>query len=235
MDEKRLTMPELPVSERPYEKCQAHGAATLSDGELLAVILRAGYQGQRVTELAEKLLARTPGGGLAGICQMTYEELTEIKGIGRVKAVQVLCLSELVDRIVHSRISLNSLTFHDPGKIATYFMPSMRHLETEQVRLLVLDGKNAVKKELVLSNGSFNAAMAAPREVFHYALKYKAISIVLLHNHPSGDPTPSKADIRLTRKLADTGKLIGIPVLDHIIIGDNQFTSFMLQGYLSSE
>ncbi len=233
MDEKKLTMTELPESERPYEKCQAHGAAVLSDGELLAVILRAGYQGERVTELAKRLLSRTPGGGLAGICQMSFEELTEIKGIGRVKAVQVLCLSELVDRIMRSKISLNSLTFHEPEMIATYFMPSMRHLETEQVRLLILDGKNAVAKELVISNGSFNAAMAAPREVFHYALKYKAVSIVLLHNHPSGDPTPSKADLRLTRKLADTGKMIGIPLLDHIIIGDNQFTSFALQGYLS--
>jgi DNA repair protein radc len=234
MDNNTLTMKELPESERPYEKCQAHGAAALSDGELLAVLLKAGYQGQRVTELAGKLLSRTPGGGLAGICQMAYEELIEIKGIGPVKAVQILCLSELVNRILRSRISLNSLTFHEPGKIAAYFMPSMRHLETEQVRLLVLDGKNAVAKELVISNGSFNAAMAAPREVFYYALKYKAISIVLLHNHPSGDPTPSKADLKLTRKLADTGKMVGIPLLDHIIIGDNRFISFMLEGYLSS-
>lgn len=234
MDNNKVKMKDLPASERPYEKCQAHGASVLSDGELLAVILRAGYQGQRVTELAGKLLSQTPGGGLAGICQMTFEELTEIKGIGPVKAVQVLCLSELVNRILRSQISLNSLTFHEPEKIAAYFMPSMRHLDTEQVRLLVLDGKNAVNKELVISNGSFNAAMAAPREVFHYALKYKAVSIVLLHNHPSGDPTPSKADIKLTRKLADTGRMVGIPLLDHIIIGDNQFISFMEQGYLSS-
>ncbi len=233
MDKKRLIMTDLPESERPYEKCRDRGAAVLSDGELLAVIIRAGYQGQRVTELAEKLLSKTPNGGLAGICKMTYEELTEIRGIGMVKAVQILCLSELVNRILRSRISPDSLTFHDPKTIAAYFMPSMRHLETEQVRLLVLDGKNAVTKELVISSGSFNSAMAAPREVFHYALKYKAVSIVLLHNHPSGDPTPSKADLRLTRKLADTGKMIGIPLLDHIVIGDNQFTSFMLQGYLS--
>ena len=233
MDEKKLKMTDLPESERPYEKCRDHGAAVLSDGELLAVILRAGYQGERVTELAGKLLSSTPSGGLAGICQMSYEELTEIRGIGMVKAVQVLCLSELVNRIVRAKISLNSLTFHEPAKIASYFMPSMRHLETEQVRLLILDGKNAVTKELVVSNGSFNSAMAAPREVFYYALKYKAVSIVLLHNHPSGDPTPSRADLRLTRKLADSGKMIGIPLLDHIIIGDNQFTSFMLRGYLS--
>lgn len=111
-------------------------------------------------------------------------------------------------------------------------MPSMRHLDTEQVRLLVLDGKNAVMKEIVVSSGSFNSAMAAPREIFYYALKYKAVSIIVLHNHPSGDPTPSKADMVMTRKLADTGKMIGVPLLDHIIIGDNQFISFSQQGYL---
>lgn len=234
MDDKMLTMRELPESERPYEKCAANGAAALSDGELLAVILRTGCHGQRVTELTGKLLSRMPSGTLAGLCQMTYEELIEIKGIGRVKAVQIICLTELVNRILHSRLTLDSLIFHEPDQIAAYFMPSMRHLDTEQVRLLILDGKNAVTKEIVISNGSFNSAMAAPREIFHYALKYKAVSIIVLHNHPSGDPTPSKADLRITRRISDTGKMIGVPLLDHIIIGDNQFMSFMQQGYLSS-
>jgi len=234
MDDKMLTMRELPQSERPYEKCAAQGAAALSDGELLAVILRTGCQGQRVTELTGSLLSRLPGGTLAGLCQMTYEELIEIKGIGRVKAVQIICLSELVSRMLRAQITLDSLTFHEPEKIAAYFMPSMRHLETEQVRLLVLDGKNAVTKEIVVSNGSFNSAMAAPREIFYYALKYKAVSIIVLHNHPSGDPTPSKADLKITRRLADTGQMVGVPLLDHIIIGDNRFVSFVQRGYLSS-
>lgn len=116
MDDKMLTMRDLPQSERPYEKCAAQGAAALSDGELLAVILRTGCQGQRVTELTGSLLSRMPGGTLAGLCRMTYEELIEIKGIGKVKAVQIICLSELVNRILHSQITLDSLAFHEPER-----------------------------------------------------------------------------------------------------------------------
>lgn len=233
MDNKMLTMRELPQSERPYEKCAKFGPGVLSDGELLAAILRTGSQGERATELAGRLLLKAPGNNLAGLCQMTYEELVEIRGIGKVKAIQMLCLAELVKRTLHTSIPLESLVCNEPGQIAAYFMPSMRHLETEQVRLVILNGKNAVMKEIVVSNGSFNAAMASPREIFYFALKYKAVSIILLHNHPSGDPSPSKEDMILTRRLADTGRMIGLPLLDHIIIGDNRYVSFKENGYLS--
>ena len=233
MDDKNLTMRELPQSERPYEKCALYGASVLSDGELLAVILRTGCRGQRVTELTGRLLSKLPGGNLAGLCQATYEELMEINGIGMVKAVQLVSLAELVKRIQRSSIPLDSLICKEPGQIAAHFMASMRHLETEQVRLLILNGRDAVMKEMLISSGSFNAAMASPREIFYYALKYKAVSIILLHNHPSGNPAPSKEDMVLTRKLVDTGRMIGLPLLDHIIIGDNQYTSFKESGFLS--
>lgn len=233
MDDKNLTMRELPQSERPYEKCALYGASVLSDGELLAVILRTGSRGQRVTELTGRLLSKLPGGNLAGLCQATYEELMEINGIGMVKAVQLVSLAELVKRIQRSSIPLDSLICKEPGQIAAHFMASMRYLETEQVRLLILNGRDAVMKEMLISSGSFNAAMASPREIFYYALKYKAVSIILLHNHPSGNPAPSKEDMVLTRKLVDTGRMIGLPLLDHIIIGDNQYTSFKESGFLS--
>jgi DNA repair protein RadC len=109
----------------------------------------------------------------------------------------------------------------------------MRFLETEQVRLLILNGRHSIANNLVISNGSFNAAMASPREVFYYALKHKAVAIILLHNHPSGDPSPSREDLVLTRRIAQTGELIGIPLLDHIIIGDNRYVSVKESGYFS--
>lgn len=233
MDEKIPTMRELPISERPYEKCETYGAGILSDGELLAVILRTGSRGLRVTDLAGKLLAAVPGKNLAGLCRMTYEDLMAIRGIGRVKALQIICLSELVKRIQRTSIPLESLVCDEPNRIAAHFMASMRHLETEQVRLLVLNAKNAIIKEMVISDGSFNAAVACPREIFYYALKYRAVSIIVLHNHPSGDPTPSKQDMVMTRRIADTGNMIGLPLLDHIIIGDNRYVSFKESGFLS--
>ena len=119
----------------------------------------------------------------------------------------------------------------NPAIVARAYL-SMRFLETEQVRLLILDGKNAVQDDLELSNGSFNASLAAPREIFYNALKHKAVSILLLHNHPSGDPTPSKDDIFLTKRIIETGNLIGIPLVDHIIIGDNRYVSFRESGYM---
>ena len=104
-------------------------------------------------------------------------------------------------------------------------MADMRFLETEQVRLLILNGRNALINDIIISNGSFNASMASPREIYYNALKHKAVSIIILHNHPSGDPTPSKEDMALTKRLYETGKLVGIPLIDHIVIGDNRYIS----------
>lgn len=233
MEKNALTMREMPVSEQPYEKCERYGAECLSDSELLAVILRTGSRGECSTELARQLLQRLPGKKIYGLFQSSLEQLREVKGIGRVKAIQLICLAEITKRMLKSRMEEQQLICEEPAEIAAYYMPSMRFQETEQVRLLILNSRNVVVNDYVVSNGSFDSAMASPREVFYYALKHKAVAIILLHNHPSGDPAPSKEDLLLTRKLARTGELIGIPLLDHIVIGDNRYVSLKESGYFS--
>ena len=231
MDTDKLTMKEMPVSERPYEKCIQYGTASLSDAELLAVIIRTGGRGERATELACRILDSMPGGKLGGLFQMSLGQLEEIKGIGSVKAVQLLCLTEITKRMMSQAAVETQLLCTEPGKVAAYFMPKMKFLEYEQVRLLILNGRNALVEDIVISNGSFNSAMASPREIFYNALKHRAVSIIILHNHPSGDPAPSREDVLLTKRLADTGGIAGIPLLDHIIIGDNRYVSMKESGY----
>lgn len=231
MDTDNLTMKEMPVSERPYEKCEHYGANALSDTELLAVIIRTGGRGERATELALRVLNSIPSKKIGGLFQMTLSQLESIRGIGRVKAIQLNCLTEITKRMMSSALSDGQLLCTEPEKVAMYFMPRMKFLEYEQVRLLILDGKNGLVNDLEISNGSFNAAMASPREIFYNAIKHGAVSIIILHNHPSGDPSPSREDILLTKRLADTGRMVGIPLLDHIIIGDNRYTSMKESGY----
>ena len=231
MDTDKLTMKEMPVSERPYEKCIQYGTASLSDAELLAVIIRTGGRGERATELACRILNNETKGKLGGLFQMSSRQLEEIKGIGRVKAVQLLCLTEITKRMMSQAVVETQLVCTEPGKVAAYFMPKMKFLEYEQVRLLILNGRNALVEDIVISNGSFNSAMASPREIFYNALKHRAVSIIILHNHPSGDPAPSREDVVLTKRLADTGGIAGIPLLDHIIIGDNRYVSMKESGY----
>ncbi len=226
-----ITMKELPVSERPYEKCEQYGAGALSDAELLAVVIRTGGKGERATELATRVINSTPGRKIGGLFQMSINQLAEIRGIGRVKAIQLSCLAEITKRMMSPGLCAGQLLCTEPGKVAAYFIPKMKFLEYEQVRLLILNGRNALEREIVISNGSFNSAVASPREIFYNALKYKAVSVIVLHNHPSGDPSPSREDILLTKRLADTGGMVGIPLLDHIIIGDNRYVSMKESGY----
>lgn len=231
MDKVNITMKELPLSERPYEKCEQCGAASLSDAELLAVVIRTGGKGERATELATRVINSIPGKRISGLFQIPLSQLSEIHGIGRVKAVQLKCLTEITKRMMAQGISRGQLLCTEPAKVAAYFMPGMKFLECEQVRLLILNGRNALEHEIIISDGSFNSALASPREIFYNALKYKAVSIIVLHNHPSGDPSPSREDILLTKRLSDTGGMVGIPLLDHIIIGDNRYVSMKESGY----
>lgn len=226
-----LTMKDMPISERPYEKCEKYGAKALSDAELLAAIIRTGGRGERATELAMRVLDSAPDKKIGGLFQMTLNQLESIRGIGRVKAIQLSCLTEIAKRMMSSAISDQQLLCTEPEKVAVYFMPQMKFLECEQVRLLILNGRNMLVKDLEISNGSFNSAMASPREIFYNAIKHGAVSIIVLHNHPSGDPSPSREDVLITKRLADTGKMVGIPLLDHIIIGDNRYISMKESGY----
>ena len=152
-----------------------------------------------------------------------------IKGIGRVKAVQILCLSELAKRMAKSS-AMDRLDFSDPKTVARYYMEDMRHKEREVIKLLLLNTKTKLIGECVISVGTVDAALVSPRDLFIEALQRNASAIILLHNHPSGDPSPSREDERITRRIYEAGALLGIELLDHIIIGDNCFISLKEQG-----
>ena len=230
-----MIMRELPVSEQPYEKCQNYGPESLSDAELLSVVIRTGSQGERAVELARRVLKSLPGERLGGLFQVSLEQLQQIHGIGRVKAIQLKCMAEFSRRMVRSQIPPSQLCCNEPEQVAAYFMPQMRFLETEQVRLLILNGKNTLITERILSEGTFTASVSSPREIFYFAVKHGAVRILLLHNHPSGDPTPSRADMVTTKRIADSGRLLGIELVDHIIVGDNRYISFRASGFLQDE
>lgn len=225
-----LTVKELPVSERPYEKCEMYGPQYLSDAELLAVILKTGSKGLRAIDLAVNVLNYSKSNpGLKGLNYLTKKELTKIKGIGRVKAIQLLCLTELTKRMA-KEVHKDNLRFTTPQSIADFYMQDMRHLPREQVMLLMLDSKNKLIKDTVISSGSVNLSIVPVREILIQALKEDAVNMILVHNHPSGDPSPSPEDIRVTKRLKEAGDLIGITLMDHIIIGDNKYISLKEQG-----
>lgn len=228
----RNTISELPVSERPYEKCQAAGPGGLTDAELLAVILRTGTRGQGALETARQVLELCiPYGGLSGLYHLTPGELQKIPGVGQVKSIQLSCIGEFAKRISRNRTRREE-AFLTPDGVAAYFMEEMRHKEKEELRAVFLDTKGHLLKETTLSVGTVNEACISPREIFLEALRNQAVGMILLHNHPSGDPEPSGEDILMTKRVAEAGNLIGISLLDHIVIGDNRYISLKERGML---
>lgn len=211
----------------PYERFLRFGAENLTEAELLAIILRTGTKDISALELAKQVLAlaRYPRKGLLGLHDITLEELTQIKGIGMVKAVKLKSLTELSLRISRAT-AREGLKFTCASTVADYFMEQLRHRDTECVILVCLDGKGQMIAEKKLSDGSVKMSLISPREIFLEALKCRAVNMILVHNHPSGDPAPSRADRELTDNLTQLGERMGIPLLDHIIIGDNRYTSF---------
>lgn len=227
-----ITMKELPVSEQPYEKCEMYGARALSDAELLAVILRNGTRNLRSTDVAVKILNhKSCEKGLCGLQYMTQHELMSIPGIGRVKAILLQCVLELSGRITKA-CRMEGLTLTSPKTVADVYMQEMRFLTKEQTRVLFFDTKSRLLGEKVISVGCINASIMSPREIYLAALQEGAVHIILLHNHPSGDPTPSKEDVMVTKRMKEAGNLIGISLLDHIIIGDNRYVSLKEQGLI---
>lgn len=223
---KHFTMKTLPEDEQPYEKAREYGVAALTDTELLAVLLRAGTKGKTSLALARDILTSIDNDThLLNIHHLTYEQLTSKKGIGNVKAIQILCLSEISKRLAKATAK-EGVLLNNPAAIAAYYMEDMRHLSQEQMKLLMFDTKSKLIFEMDMSKGTVNAALISPRELFIEALKRNAVSIILLHNHPSGDPVPSENDILFTNQVKKSGDLIGISLLDHIIIGDNCYKSF---------
>ncbi len=227
-----MTQKQLPESERPYEKCERFGPEALSDAELLAVIIRSGTKKERAVDLAIRVLDR-PGAkkGLSALHYYSQKELQKIKGIGRVKAVQLCCVAELAKRMQTEETAVLQV-FSSPQMIADAYMERMRHCRTEEVILLMLDTKGRKIADEVISKGTVNMAVLEPREVLCVALRYEAVFVILLHNHPSGVPTPSDSDVLVTRRIAAACELVGLSLRDHIVIGDNCYLSMLEKGFL---
>ena len=211
----------------PYEKFISYGAEALTDSELLAIIIRTGTPEMSARELGEEVLKETGryGNGLLGLYQIPLGELMGIKGIGRVKAIKLKALAELCTRMSQTKAK-NRLAFTEPQSVADYYMERLRHEKVEHILLLMLDSGLHLLEEELSSTGTAYASLLSPREVYISAFKSQAAHIMLLHNHPGGNPVPSSNDIEITKKIAAIGKTIDISLLDHIIIGDNSYFSF---------
>lgn len=215
--------------ELPCERFMEYGPQSLTNAELLAVMLRTGTAGQSALDVARRIVGE--GDTLSVLHELTLKDLQHIPGIGHVKAVQLLCIAELSKRLSRERAS-RDLCFRSPESVAGYYMEQMRHEATERVMLLLLDSKLMLIGERVLSIGSVNASIVSPREIFRLALRENAVHVMLLHNHPSGDPTPSQEDIQVTRKVARAGSYMDITLTDHLVIGDSRYVSMKEQGLL---
>lgn len=217
------TIKDLPIDERPREKMYKYGARALSNSELLAIIIRTGSRKSTALELSQRLLALDKM-GLAYLSECSLQELTSIEGIGKCKASQILAAIELGRRISNSN-GKNTVRITSPLDVSNLLMEEMRYLKKEYFKIIMLDTKNKIIAIENISIGSLNSSIVHPREVFKEAIKRSSASIILVHNHPSGDPTQSKEDISITKRLVESGDILGIKVLDHIILGDNRYTS----------
>lgn len=228
-----LTMKELPCDDRPYERCLREGPEQLSDAELLSIIIRTGSRTQNSLDLASEILALNyPREGILGLLQLSLPELMAVKGIGKVKGAQLLCIGELSKRIWKRKSVEQDAVFREPREIAAYYQEDMRHRKQERFYVMLFNTKQALIRDILISQGTVNAALATPREIFIEALRHQAVSLIVVHNHPSGDPEPSENDILLTRRIGESGNLIGIRLLDHVIIGDASYVSFKERGLL---
>lgn len=227
-----MTIKERNEASRPYEKCLANGAQSLSDEELLAVIIRCGTKNENSVALAERILSMGTGGGLLNIMDLSVRDLMTVKGIGKVKAVQIKCIGELSRRIARCSRG-RRMKFDSPQAVADYYMEDMRHLKREKTMALMLDTACQYVGEYEVSLGTVNSSLASPREIFIEALKCEAVNIILVHNHPSGNPEPSGEDVVITTNIGNIGKFIGIEIIDHIIIGDNTYISLKEKGIIN--
>ncbi|MDD4569371.1 MAG: DNA repair protein RadC [Tepidanaerobacteraceae bacterium] len=227
-----LTIKDLPTEERPRERLHRYGAQVLSDVELLAVLIRTGTRAESALVLAQRILKGDGGkSGLAYVVDSSVEELSKIKGIGPAKAIQIKAAVELGRRI-SSYDRREQITITSPLDVKDLLMEEMRFLEKEHFKTILLNIKNHVISVEDISIGSLNSSIVHPREVFKPAIRRSSASVLLVHNHPSGDPTPSKEDIEVTGRLVEAGKILGINVLDHIIIGNNHIISLKEKGLM---
>jgi len=229
MDNTNYTIKSIPVDDRPQEKLLKYGANNLSNSELIAVILRTGSKDENVVKLAQRILSQDEK-GLRNIAEGSVEKFKSYKGINDAKSAQLMAVAEISKRI--STLKIEKIKISSPSDAAVVMMEEMRYYKKEYFKIILLDTKNNIKKVSEISVGSLNSSIVHPREVFSEAVVNSASSIILVHNHPSGESEPSNEDINLTNRLDECGKILGIKVLDHIIIGDGVFYSFKEEGLL---
>ncbi|MBC7260290.1 MAG: DNA repair protein RadC [Chloroflexi bacterium] len=218
---------EMPTSERPRERLMHYGAGALSNAELLAIVLRAGVRGQNVLELAQSLLTRF--GGLRGLARASARELAALKGVGEAKASQVLAALELGKRMsVESPAERPQI--QSPRDVVNLVQADMSLLEQEHLRVLLLDAKNRVQETKTVYVGRLDGVDVRLGDLFRDAVRTGAAAMVVVHNHPSGDPTPSREDVQITAQIRQAGDMLGITLLDHVIIGGGRFVSLKERG-----
>lgn len=223
---------EWPADERPREKMQKSGAAGLSDAELLALVIRSGDPStkQSAIDLGRELISHFSG-NLRELGSADLSEICAIKGMGLAKATSVKAAFALASRFQARKLERFD-RFTSPQQVFDYFHHEFRDSRKEYFLILLLDGKNRIIRRVQVSEGSLNQSIVHPREVYLPAVKESAAAVILVHNHPTGDPAPSSEDIAITRRLKEAGEIMGIKVLDHIIIGDGEYLSFVERGLL---
>lgn len=224
-----IKMKELPLSERPYEKLEMYGAETLSNAELLAIIIKTGTKDETAVNVAQKILTLknvATKENLSFLQDVSIKEFMGVKGIGKVKAIQLKAMCELTKRISRPINNIN-LKLKNTEEVANLLIPELRYEKREIVKLILLNAKNIVLKIINISFGGTNFACIEPKEILVEAIKIQAPKMILVHNHPSGDSTPSKEDYRVTDRIYESASIIGIELLDHIVIGNGTYESIM--------
>ena len=230
-----IKMKELPISERPYEKLEMYGANSLSNAELLAIIIKTGTKEESSVTIAQKILNLNEDrkNNLKFLQDISINELTKIKGIGKIKAIQLKAVSELTKRMSRP-ITNNKIKITCPQDVANLLIDELKNEKRELVKVLILNSKNIIIKILDVSYGSSNLAIVTPKDILAEVIKMEAPKIILVHNHPSGDPLPSKADMAFTDRLIEASKLVGVELLDHIVIGQDSYESIFYRKGLEN-
>ena len=227
----QLKMKELPISERPYEKLELYGAEMLSNAELLAIIIKTGTKKESALTVAQKILSlntTTNKEDLRFLCDTSIEQFMQINGIGKVKAIQLKSIGELTKRI-SKPINKRQIKIKSTKDVAELLMSELRYEKREIAKVIMLNNKNIIMRIMDVAYGGTNFASIAPKEILSEAVKMQSPKIILVHNHPSGDPKPSKEDFRITDRIYECADIMGIELLDHVVIGDGTYESILME------
>lgn len=222
-----LAIKDLPPEERPRERLSKHGPEALSTPELLAILLRTGTARESALDVAEGIVGQL--GGLRRLADASIEQLSQIRGVGVVKAIEIRAAVELGKRISAFTEEARPV-IRCPADVSQLVMSELRHEAREQFKVLLLDTRNQVRRVSTISVGSLTESIVHPREVFREAIRHSSAALIAVHNHPSGDPTPSPEDVQVTQRLCEAGRVVGIELLDHVVIGDGRYVSLKERG-----